>query len=68
MLQWPLSPHAEHTIVWPAGCVVEPVPDDVPGQGSDTLLFSLDGPGPLPDPAGTLVGHWWFHCIPVDPG
>ena len=49
LLQWPLSPHAEHTIVFldvPAGCVVEPKPDDVPGQGSDVLLFPLEGPGP----------------------
>ena len=40
----------------PAGCVVEPVPDDVPGWGSDVLFFPLDGPRPLPDPAGALVG------------
>ena len=58
MLQWPLSPHAEHTIVFlddPAGCAVEPVLDDVPGQGSDILLFPLVGPGPLPDIPGALV-------------
>ena len=51
-------PHPEHTIVFlddPAGCVVEPVPDDVPGQGSDILFFPLVGPAPLSDSAGTLV-------------
>ena len=33
LLQWPLSPHAEHTIVFldSACCAAEPVPDDVPG-------------------------------------
>ena len=58
MLQWPLLPHAEHTIVFlddPAGCVVGPVPDDVPGWGSDVLFFPLVGPGPLPDFPGAPV-------------
>ena len=50
MLQWPLLPHAEHTIVHfddSAGCVAEPVPDGAPGHGSDALFFPLVAPRPL---------------------
>ena len=37
-----------------AGCVAGPVPDEVPGQGSDALFLALAAPKPLPS-AGALV-------------
>ena len=71
LLQWPLLPHAEHTIVFleSAGCVAGPVPNEVPGQDSAALFLALVTPGPLPS-ADALVdllvaplcssGSWWF--------
>ena len=60
-------PHAEHTIVFldeSAGCVAGPVPDEVPGQGSDALFLALAAPGPLPS-TGALVDPL---VVPLHPG
>ena len=50
-------PHPEHMIVFfdeSAGWVAGPVPNEVPGQGSDALFLALTAPGSLPT-AGALV-------------